>query len=335
MKHKTLIISSIIGFIILIIVCFIYNKLQIRCYEKNLYYMDTYINIKIYTNDSNKANKSLKYIDNLYKTYHELSDRYNSYSNITNIYTINNNVLKDEYLTIDKKLYKLISYGKDLYNKSNGKIDISMGNVIDIWKGYRESQLGIPSINELKYVNYNSINDIILKDNNKIKNNNLNLDLGCFVKGYVTALAGKYLKNNGLNKFIINAGGNVLTGEKVNDLYKIGLENPDEQGAIYNIVKVENKAVVTSGGYLRYYEYNGKKYHHIIDPDTLYPPNYMKSVTVITDDSGYADFMSTYLYLLPVDDGLKIVNNTDNLEAIWYVDDNNIVKSKGFNKYES
>ena len=163
MKHKTLYISSIIGIIVLVIMCFIYTKFQVKCYEKDLYYMDTYINIKIYTNDSKKANKALEYIDNLYKKYHELTDRYNSYPNMVNLYTINNNVLKDEYLEIDPDLAKIIKYGKSLYKKSNGKIDISMGNVIDIWKGYREAGFGIPTYEELPIY----LNDVVTKEDER------------------------------------------------------------------------------------------------------------------------------------------------------------------------
>ena len=194
---KKRIIVFLILIILIVVGFFIYDKYNIQCYEKDFYYFDTYINIKIYSNSKNKADKAFKEIDKTFKTYHELTDRYNSYSNLTNLYTINNNVLKDEYLEIDPKLAKLIKYAVDLYDKSNGKIDISMGNVIDIWKGYREGGYGIPSLAELKYVNYNSIDEIEIKDN-KIKNNNLNIDLGCIVKGYVTKEVGKYLEKQGL-----------------------------------------------------------------------------------------------------------------------------------------
>ena len=329
-----------IGFFLVIILFlligfYIYSKNIIKRYEKDFYYFDTYINIKIYTNSETKANKAFKEIESIFKEYHQLTDRYNSYKDIINVYTINNNVLNKEYLEIDQKLYDLIKYSIGLYDKSNGKIDISMGNVIDIWKGYREIGYGIPTNGELNYVNYNKITDIELKEPNLIKNNNLNLDLGCIAKGYTVQKVGEYLKEEGLNKFIINAGGNVLVGTKYQkDKYKVGIEKPTNTADIYKIVKVENKAVVTSGGYLRYYEYNGKKYHHIIDPETLFPPNYMESVTVITSDSAYADFMATYLFLLPIEEGKKIVNNTDDLEAIWYKDDETIITSKGIKKYE-
>ncbi len=332
MKNKKTILIFILLFVILIfILC---NSFKNRIYERNYSYFDTYINIKVYSNSSKKANEALDEIDKIYSEYHKLTDRYNSYQGITNLYTINNNVLNEEYLKIDKKLYELIEYGINMYKWSNGKVDISMGNVIDIWKGYREAGISIPTIEELKYVNYNNINEIELKDN-KIKNNNLNIDLGSISKGFATKKVGEYLESIGLKKYLINAGGNVLTGESYKkDKYKIGLENPNNQNDIYKIIKVENEAVVTSGGYLRYYEYNGTKYHHIIDPDTLFPANNVKSVTVITKDSAYADFLSTYLFLLPLEDGKKYVDELDNVEAIWYLNDDTTVTSKGFSKYE-
>jgi len=318
----------------LTIIFTIYFYKQPKLYEKDYYYMDTYINVKIYSNDSKKVNKAFNEIDKIYSEYHKHTDRYNSYQGITNLYTINNNVLNNEYLEIDKKLYNLIEYGINMYKLSNGKIDISMGNVIDIWKGYRESGLGIPTLEELKYVNYNNINQIELKDN-KIKNNNLNLDLGSISKGYTTKIVGEYLNSIGLDKYLINAGGNVLTGTSYKkDKYKIGLENPNNQNDIFKIINIENKAVITSGGYNRYYEYNGIKYHHIIDPNTLFPANNMKSVTVITSDSAYGDFLSTYLFLLTVDEGMEYVNNLEDVEAIWYLNDDTVKTSKGIKQYE-
>lgn len=331
--------KNIIILTIILVICLIglgiYDNLRVKLYENELFYMDTNINVKIYLNNRKKANNALKEIDKIYSEYHKLTDRYNSYPNIVNLYTINNNVLVDKYLKIDEKLYKLIEYGIKLCNESNGKIDISMGNVIDVWKGYRESGSSVPTLEELKYVDYNNINEIELNDG-QIKNNNLNLDLGSIAKGYVTGIVGKYLDSIGIDKYLINAGGNALVGNYYKKgKYKVGLEDPNSNtGEIYKIINVTNKAVVTSGGYLRYYEYKGKKFHHIIDPDTLFPTDYMKSVTIITDSSAYADFLSTYIFLLPVEDGKKYIESLDNVEAIWYLNDNNYVTSSGFNKYE-
>ena len=207
-----------------------------------------------------------------------------------------------------------------------------MGNVIDIWKSYIESEEGIPEESELEEAKDKYI-EIVLKDG-KIKNNHPNIDLGAISKGYTTKEVGKYLKSVGINKYLINAGGNVLVGDNYKDnKYKIGIEDPDDKNDIITIVTGNNIAVVTSGGYERFYEYDGKRYSHIIDPNTLYPSEYMKSVTIISKDSAQADILSTTLFLMDIEDGQEYINNLDNVEAIWYTNDNELVYSKGAKKY--
>ena len=320
--------------ILIFIIIGIINKNKKIEYVKKFYYMDTYIYVKIYSSDSKLANGALNEVENIYKNYHILTDKYNSYKNVNNIYYIKNNDSKDEYIKIDKKLYNIIEYGIDAYKKTNGLLDISMGNVIDIWKKYIENKNGIPSMDELKNSKTNSIDDIILKDGNTIKNNHVNIDLGAISKGYTTKVVGKYLKKMNINEYLINAGGNVLVGDyykKGN--YKIGIEDPGNKNDVFKVVKGNNIAVVTSGGYERYYEYDGKKYNHIIDPTTLNPKNYMKSVTVISKDSALADTLSTALFLMEVDKGKEYVNSLSDVEAIWYTCDNKVELSNGAKKY--
>ena len=325
------IINKIIWSIVIILILFfiglgLFNKYKLKEYTSKFFYMDTYIYIKIYSNDSNKANKALKKVEKIYKEYHELSDRYNIYPNIKN------NNSKDEYIKLDKKLYDLIKYGLDYKEKTNGYVDIGAGNLIDVWKRYIEKKDGLPSSKELKSAKKDYV-EIVLKDN-MIKNNHPNIDLGCIAKGYTTEIVGEYLKSVGIKKFLINSGGNVLVGENVNKKdYTIGIEDPDIKYDIFDIVKGNNIAVVTSGGYERFYEYKGKRYSHIINPYTLYPSNKMKSITVISKSSKEADIMSTYLFMLDVDEALDYVNKND-LEAIIYTNNNEIKYSKGAKKYE-
>ena len=332
-------INKIIWIIILFLtiifgIVFIIDKNRKKEYTSKFYYMDTYIYVKLYSKDINKANEALKEVENIYKEYHELTDRYNSYNNVNNIYYIKNNDLEDEFIKIDKKLYEVIEYGIDAYQKSNGLVDISMGNVIDIWKKYQNNKNGVPTKEELEKVNTSSINDIVLKDGNKIKNNHVNIDLGSISKGYTTSLVGEYLDSIGIEEYLINAGGNVLVGNHYNNsTYKIGIEDPDNKNDIFTVLKGNNISVVTSGGYERFYEYDGKKYHHIISPKTLYPTDYMKSVTIITSDSALADLLSTTLFLMNIEDGKEYINSLDNVEAIWYTNDNEIELSNSAKKY--
>lgn len=330
MKKILKIISVLlIAITLCVLVYIIFNK-KLK-YTKNIYYMDTYIYIEIYENNKNKANTALNGVEKIYKEYHELTDRYNHYDGLINIYDIYHNDLADENLTLDSKLYDILEYA-DEWNKKYHKLNIEMGNIIDVWKKYRDSKEGIPTIEELND-NSNMTNLVLLGDN-KILNNHPNLDLGSIAKGYATEEVGDYLESIGIKEYLINAGGNVKVGGTYNkDYYKIGVQSPIQNNELLTIVKGSNISVVTSGGYERNYLYNGKTYHHIIDPETLFPSEYMKCVTVISKDSALGDVLSTTLFLMSVEDGQEFINDYD-VEVIWYTNDNTMIRSENFSNYE-
>ena len=319
----------IILFITLLLVTGCSKNTNVETY--NMFYMDTYIEVKLY--DTSNSKEIFDDIDDIYKSYHELTDRYNSYDNIKNVYYLNEVLKINESVEIDSKLSNVINYGLSMYKSTNGYLDIAIGNVVDVWKSYREKGNGVPTLFELMDSGSIKIEDITLKNNIYTKTSDVKLDLGAVAKGYVTELVGKYIESKGCTKYLINAGGNIKVGDSYKSTkYKIGIETPFDTSKVYKVLNVENTSIVTSGSYQRYYEYNGVNYNHIINPKTLYPENYTKSVTVITKDSGYADILSTYLFLLPIKDGIKYVNSLDNVEAIWYAD--KIYYSDGFDKYE-
>jgi len=326
--YNKIVIGIISILVIFIIVILSIKAFSIKEYSRKYFYMDTYINVKLYTNSKVLANKAFDEIDNIYKTYHNLTDKYTSYEN--GLYNLNNGSKK-----IDYKLYEMIKYGYDWYEKSNKLLNIAIGNVTDIWKTYRESESGVPSLNELKKVNIDISNiKINEEDSSIILKNGISIDLGAISKGYTTQVVGDYLKSIGITKYIINAGGNVLVGDYYKEgSYKIGIEDPTGETSIYKIIKGNNIAVVTSGGYLRNYTYDGITYNHIIDPNTLYPADNMLSVTVITPSSKDADALSTILFLMDVDEGKEFIKDYD-AEAIWYLKDGKIITTDGIAKYE-
>ena len=152
--------------------------------------------------------------------------------------------------------------------------------------------------------------------------------MGAITKGYVTEKVGKYLEDNGINYYLINAGGNVKVGKSNKGYYNIGIASPISDET-FEIVKDENISVVTSGGYERFYEYDGVKYHHIINPNTKYPADYMKSVTVIGKDSGLCDILSTTLFLMDIDEGKEFIKDYD-VKVIWFTNDDEIIKSDNY-----
>ena len=300
-------------------------------YSLNLFYMDTYIQLKFDTKKrTNEVKKIKEEVTKIYQDYHELADRYTEYGH--NVYYLIHNTSEEEVITVDPKLYELLSYGETAYQESNGLLDINMGCVIDKWKYYRELKEGIPTDEELE--SCNSVNRLVLLGENQVLNNHPNIDLGAIAKGYATEKVKEYFESVGITSYIINAGGNVVVGTPQNkDYYQVGIEDPND-GSVFKVLKVTNQAVVTSGGYERFYEYEGHKYHHIIDPNTNYPSEYMKSVTIITDDSASADQLSTTLFLMSIEEGKAYIERYPNVEVIWYSNDDEIIMTEGVKKYE-
>lgn len=333
MKNKSLkkILIVILLLVLVSLILLFIDKSSYKDYTRNYFYFDTYINVKVNTVKSEREmNDIFNDIDYLYDSYHKLTDAFDSYDGIVNVYYLNNNLNNNENIEIDTRLANIIKLGIDFYDTTDGLFNVAAGNLTIKWKEFIDSCNTLPSTEELN-VNTN-INDIKLDGNNYSKSNDVKLDLGGIAKGYVTELVGRYLEENDIHSYIINAGGNVMVGEAYNkDTFLVGITSPDNKDDMFTKVKVNNLSIVTSGSYQRYCTLDGINYNHIINPITKYPSNYMKSVTVVGKSSILADIYSTYLFLLPVEDGLKIVNNNPDIEAIWYVDKDNIVRSDNFN----
>lgn len=327
MKKNKIIIISVVVLALLLISIFLFNIK--KEYITNMYYMDTYIYVKLYSKKD--ATEILKEVDSIYNQYHNLTDRYNHYDGIINVYDIYHNNLIDNELEIDSKLYDMLKYAKE-WEEKYPKFSIEIGDTIDVWKKYRDSGVGIPTSEELE--NTRNYSKLILLGGNKISNNHPNLDLGAISKGYTTEIVGKYLESIGITDYLINAGGNVKVGNSYKkESYRIGIQSPIKDEELMTVINGNNISVVTSGGYERNYEYNGTIYHHIIDPDTLFPTNNMKSVTVITKDSALGDILSTTLFLTSIEEGKEIIKDYD-CEVIWYTNNNEIIRSENFSSYE-
>ena len=276
--------------------------------------MDTIINVKLYNISESEANETFKEIENIYKKYEQLTNFYDENSELSKLN-------KDANYEISDDLMELIKIGYEWDIKTNGLLNINIGNLTKVWHDFRENPVSLPDISDIKI-------EHLQMDNDKILNDKVSIDLGAITKGYVTEKVGKYLEDNGIDYYLINAGGNVKVGKSNKGYYNIGIASPISDET-FEIVKEENTSVVTSGGYERFYEYDGVMYHHIINPNTKYPANYMKSVTVIGKDSGLCDILSTTLFLMDIDEGKEFIKDYD-VKVIWFTNDDEIIKSDNY-----
>ena len=236
---------------------------------------------------------------------------------------------------VSKETIKLIKKGIYYSEMSDGVFDITIAPVSNLWDFKAETPL-VPSpeaiAEAVSHVNYENI---IIRDNTvKLTDPHAGIDLGAIAKGYIADRIKDYLEEEGVRHSMINLGGNVLAmGSKLDGSdYNIGIQKPfDETGEPITSVKISDKSVVTSGIYQRYFKADGKIYHHILDPNTGYPcENNLYSVTILTDSSLTADALSTTCFLLGYDRGMKLINQLDNVDAVFITNDNQIHYSKNF-----
>lgn len=325
------------------------NKLE--KYEHTFFdTFDTIIKFVSYQSSQEEFDKYKDIVVSEFQRLHKLYDGYNNYDGINNIKTVNDNAGKGP-IEVDPDLIGLIEFSKDNYKKVSNKTNIAMGSVLKIWHDYREKGIEkpetakIPSLDELQAVkdNMNIDNIKVNKKNNTVEltDEKMSVDLGAVAKGYATELIAKKLVSEGMESGIISAGGNVRTIGKpqdgVRDKWGIGIQNPDNalgksDEQTKEVLYVENTSVVTSGDYQRFYTVDGKTYHHLIDPEELMPMTYFRSVSVVTEDSGIADFLSTAAYLMPFEESKKFIESYKGAEALWIMNDNSIEATEGLLK---
>ncbi len=308
-------------------------------------YFDTITTIIGYENNKKDFIKNSDFIEEKLNRYNQLYDIYHEYVGVNNICTINKNA-GIEPVKVDKEIIELLTFAKEMYNITNGMINIAMGSVLKLWHEARiysenhQSDAYIPSNEELKLASYHTNIDSIIIDKDAstvyIDDKSTSIDVGAIAKGYATEQIAKLLIEKNVTSYTLDVGGNIRTvGGKKNNKWNIGIKNPDlnSNDTTIKVIKVDNLAVVTSGTYQRYYVCDGKIYHHIISPISLYPENLFSSITVIANDSGLADGLSTALFNMSLDEGEKIINNLNGVEAMWIDSNYNIYYSNHFLDY--
>ena len=313
--------------------------------EKVYEYFDTITTFMAYTKDEEEFEHYVRVLNEELKKYHELYNSYDAFEGVNNFRTINENAGKKP-VAVDPKIIELIEYSKEMYDLTGGKINIAMGSLLGLWHDAREISVNnpdeakIPEESVLKKASsHKDINAIeIDKEKNTvyISDPDVRIDIGAIGKGYATKIIAKRLEEEGLKHGILSVGGDdVLIGDNPaseNSYYKIAIQNPDledKENPYSSVVSLRNTSVVTSGDYQRYFMVDGKRYHHIIDPETMYPSTKWRSVSVILDDIAEADTISTYLFILDYEEGLEFAKKVG-AEVLWIDEDYNSFATEGW-----
>ncbi len=283
--------------------------------------------------------KSLQPIHDELEYYHKLFDIYKEYDGVVNLKVVNDTAALSP-VKVDRAIIDLLQDCKTYYDTTGGVFNYAMGSVLTLWHTAREDGINapqnayLPDKNKLSEAKEHiDPNDIILDNENStvfFADKNLKLDVGAIAKGWAVERACK----NAPEGLLFSVGGNVYaTGPKDQNgtPWAIGIRNPDDNSDYLHTLNITSGSVVTSGSYIRAYTVDGKAYHHIIDPSTLYPGDKWTSVTVVCADSGIADVLSTSLFLLDKNRGQSLLD-TFNACAMWVDNDGQKYYSTNFQK---
>ena len=316
-------------YILVIIICILFCGCQIKndMAEIQMFAMDTFIDLKAQGENGEKAlleaEKEINRLEKLFSPTIEQSE----------IFVINQYAAK-QTVTVSKDTFDLIEKAKEYCNITEGAFDITIAPVVKAW-GFTEEVKRVPSDEEIQQ-------KLQLVDNNKLhidkqnstvylENENMSIDLGGIAKGYASNKVNEILKKNGVSSAVISLGGNVsVTGKRPDGTkWRIAVQDPMNSEGYVGILNVEDTSVITSGVYQRFFEQNGKKYHHIIDTKTGKPTqNGLLSVTIVCDNGAMADALSTSVMVAGLQKGSELWRKLDNFGMIVITDSNEMYISE-------
>lgn len=250
-----------------------------------------------------------------------------------------NDTAADSPVNVSPELFSLMELSLEYCRMSEGALDISIGKLIKLWNIGSDTP-HLPDKNEVApYINRNGWKNIVTdKDDSTVSytDGTVSADLGAIAKGYVGDVLKNLAEKLGISCAIFNLGGNIVTigGRYTGGDWNISITDPLSESDYFASLSVNDMAVVTSGNYERYFERDGVRYHHILNPATGFPAdNGTVSVTIIGPSSARCDALSTACYIMGRDDGLRLINSLDGYEAVFIDSEGNASLSSGMEKY--
>ena len=306
-------------------------------------YFDTVSYVYSYAGDSaEQFDERSAEVSDILGEYHRLFDIYHEYSGVNNLCTLNLNA-GGEPIKVDEKLIDFLLYARELYQATDGEMNVMMGAVLRIWHDLRDAASDdpgaarLPTEEELSTAAEHTDFSLFEIDEDartvRIADPAASIDVGALGKGYATEMAARALEAEGVSSYVLNVGGNIrIIGTKSDGTgWVTGVKDPRNTSEFAIKLRLADTSCVTSGVYERYYTVDGVRYHHIIDKDTLFPAEYFSSLTVITKNSALADALSTALFCMPYDDGAALAEKLG-VDVLWIFPDGEMKYTPGIEK---
>lgn len=303
-----------------------------------LSYFDTVATVISYTgDDESRFDANCDAVEAIFTRYHKLFDIYHAYDGISNLHTVNQ-MAGVAPVAVEKELIDFLLYAKEIYTLTKGETNVMLGAVLSLWHDCRSAAKdgvsALPTESALaEAAKHVAIESLVIDEEAStvfITDGAASLDVGALGKGYAAERAAECLRKRGAEGYVLDVGGNLRAiGTKPNgSAWVTGVTDP-LGGTLAVKLSFANASLVTSGDYKRYYVVDGKRYHHIIDKDTLYPAEGFVSVTVCTADSGLADALSTALFCMTYEEGVTLLASLPDTDAIWITESGEIKMTDG------
>ncbi|MBR0171530.1 MAG: FAD:protein FMN transferase [Lachnospiraceae bacterium] len=290
---------------------------------RNGFFFNTFIQISIYDSDDETI---LDGCMALADRYEKLFSATKEESDISRI-----NAARGKAVTVDEETASLLKTAVSYSEKTDGRFDVTIGAVSSLWNFSEDPKGPVPDeariAEALTHVGYRNI--VIDENTVRLADPDTAIDCGAIAKGYIADRLKDYLLEQGVRSALINLGGNVLAvGEKPagaggtgSEPFRVGIQQPfDTQGKTAAVVPVSDRSTVSSGSYERFFEEDGRFYHHILDPETGYPADSgLAGVTILCESSADADALSTACFLMGAEEGLAFIEKTAGAEALFLV----------------
>lgn len=299
-------------------------------YRHDSFTFDTLVSITIYdVNENSTAEEICKGASGMLDALDDTLSRTKSDSLITRI---NDNAYSSA-VDVDAATYNMLKSCTQLSDLTDGAFDITLGNISDMW-GFGKENTVKPDDTELKKLagrkNYENIVFNYEEQTVAFSSDGFSIDLGAAAKGYAMDMMDTYLRNSGVTSAVVDFGGSILTiGSNDGNSWNIKV-TADETNASIGTLTIDEGYIATSNGAKRYVEYDGVKYHHIIDPDTSYPADSgVKSCTVYSGSGLISDALSTAFFVMGADKTAEFYSKYNIAEYIITLTDGTIITSDG------
>lgn len=306
-----------------------------KSYTKKFYSMGTVIAVTIYSSNETAALDIIENVQGIYDRYDAVADYYYDHSGVESVHSLN----EKRSVTASAELLELVSYALEVKEETNGYFEPLIGSLSEKWKNalfpedeQEPSILSTETVNEELAIIANS--EITISDSTITITGEANLDLGGVAKGYATQKVYEYFTENGVTKYLVNAGNsNILCGMKPDGSeFNVAVTKTFVVDDYLCVVTAKNKAIVTSSIKEQYIEIDEEIYHHIISSKTGMPINYYDTVVILGENSGLLDAYSTAIFSMDLDTAKDFLKDK-NLDVYFFKNDTAIYSTvEGWNE---